>query len=115
MDPSDVTVPSNLTWLTHSLTLKQGNNQVVPLMVSSWCGQVTVGPLWSSVSQKGQSDDVYEAAREQSGPAVPLECSFEPAVLSLPVDKHYVSLLQFQLCLTLRGVGHHHSVPGEEK
>lgn len=76
---------------------------------------VTVGPLWSSVSQKGQSDDVYEAAREQSGPAVPLEGSFEPAVLSLPVDKHYVSLLQFQLCLTLRGVGHHHSVPGEER
>lgn len=59
-------------------------------------------------------DDVYKAAREQTGPAVPLQRAFEPAVLSLSVHKHNVSLLQFQLCLALGRIGHHHPVPGED-
>lgn len=46
-------------------------------------------------------DAVYKAAREQSGPAVPLQCAFEPAVLPLPVNKHNVALLKFQLGLAL--------------
>lgn len=46
-------------------------------------------------------DDVYKAAREQSGPAVPLQCAFEPAVFPLPVNKHNVALLKFQLSLAL--------------
>lgn len=59
-------------------------------------------------------DDVYKAAGEQTGPAVPLQRAFEPAVLSLSVHKHNVSLLQFQLCLALGRIGHHHPVPGED-
>lgn len=107
-------VPSNFSWLARSLAPKQGNNKVRcgsidgQFMVWSGHGRSTVVKCESD----GQSDAVYEAAREQSGPAVPLEGSFEPAVLPLPVDKHYVSLFELQLCITLRGVGHHHSVPG---
>lgn len=57
---------------------------------------------------------VYKAAREQSGPAVPLQCAFEPAVLPLPVNKHNVALLEFQLSLALGRIGYHHPVPGED-
>lgn len=46
-------------------------------------------------------DAVHKAAREQSGPAVPLQGAFEPAVLPLPVHKHNVAFLKFQLGLTL--------------
>lgn len=46
-------------------------------------------------------DAVHKAAREQSGPAVPLQGAFEPAVLPLPVHEHNVALLKFQLCLAL--------------
>lgn len=46
-------------------------------------------------------DAVYKAAREQSGPAIPLQCAFEPAILPLPVNKHNVTLLKFQLSLAL--------------
>lgn len=46
-------------------------------------------------------DAVYKAAREQSGPAVPLQCAFEPAVFPLPMNKHNVALLKFQLSLAL--------------
>lgn len=59
-------------------------------------------------------DDVHEAAGEQPGPAVPLQRAFEPAVLSLPVHKHNVSLLQLQLRLALGRIRHHHPVPGED-
>lgn len=60
------------------------------------------------------SDDVDEAAGEQPGPAVPLQRAFEPAVLSLPVHKHDVSFFQFQLCLALRRIRHHHPVPAKK-
>lgn len=56
-------------------------------------------------------DAVYKAAREQSGPSVPLQSAFEPAVFPLPVNKHNVALLQFQLGLALGGIRHHHPVP----
>lgn len=46
-------------------------------------------------------DAVYKAAREQSGPAIPLQRAFEPAVFPLPVNKHNVALLKFQLSLAL--------------
>lgn len=55
--------------------------------------------------------DVYEAAGEQSGPAVPLQRAFEPAVLPLPVNKHNVALLEFQLGFALGRIRYHHPVP----
>lgn len=59
-------------------------------------------------------DAVYKAAGEQSGPAVPLQRAFEPAVLPLPVNKHNVALLKFQLGLALGGIRYHHPVPGKD-
>lgn len=56
-------------------------------------------------------DAVYKAAGEQSGPAVPLQCAFEPAVFPLPVNEHNVALLKFQLGLALGRIWHHHPVP----
>lgn len=58
-----------------------------------------------------KSDAVDEAARKEARSTVPLESSFEPAVLALLVHKHYVSFLQLQLSLALRRVGHYHTVP----
>jgi len=57
-------------------------------------------------------DAVYEAAGEQPRAAVPLQRALEPAVFSLPVDEHDVTLLELQLRLALGGVGDHHPVPG---
>lgn len=59
-------------------------------------------------------DAVYEAAREQSGPAIPLQRSFEPAVFPLSVNKHNVSLLKFQLGLALGRIRYHHPISGED-
>lgn len=52
-------------------------------------------------SLSGVLDAVYKAAGEQAGPAVPLQRAFEPAVFPLPVNKHNVALLKFQLGLAL--------------
>ena len=75
------------------------------------------GPVPATCEQLGRSgvelgslqrvcvlDAVYKAAREQPGPAVPLQCAFEPAVLPLSVNKHNVALLKFQLGLALRRI-----------
>ena len=59
-------------------------------------------------------DYVDEAAGKQPGPAVPLQRAFIPAVLSLPVHKHNVSLLQLQLRLALGRIRNHHPVPEQD-
>lgn len=61
-----------------------------------------------------ESDAVDEAAGKESRTAVPLERTFEPAVLALLVDKHDVAFLQLQLSLALWRVRHHHTVPAQE-
>lgn len=92
-----------------SLSIRLGSKMSLSIcfFVATRCCRA---PAWPS----SVLDDVYEAAGEQPGPAVPLQRAFEPAVLSLPVHKHNVSLLQFQLCLALGRIRHHHPVPGEE-
>lgn len=59
-------------------------------------------------------NDVYKAAREQSRPAIPLQRAFEPAIFPLPVNKHNVALLKFQLCFALGRIWYNHPVPERE-
>lgn len=67
------------------------------MMIHDLCTTVTVKNLKNEAQQCRSSvlDDVYKAAREQSRPAVSLQCPFEPAILPLPVYKHNVALLKF--------------------
>lgn len=71
--------------------------------------------VWSLLAGSDLLEALHEAAGEQACPAGALESAFEPAVFSLLVHKHDVSLLQLDLCFTLRGVRHNHTVPDAQR
>ena len=58
------------------------------------------------------SEALYEASREETGAAIPLQGPLVPAVLTLLVHKDNVTFLQLDLCLALGRVRDHHTVPG---
>lgn len=84
------------SWLTCPSILGSGDT-LTKLAAVSW---ITVTCVCACVYVH-VLNDVYKAAREQSRPAIPLQRAFEPAIFPLPVNKHNVALLKFQLCLAL--------------
>lgn len=61
--------------------------------------------------KRAGSDALHKTAREEAGFPVPLQGPLEPTILALLVHEYNVTILQFQLSLALRRVGHDHSVP----